>query len=68
MVTRDRDSETQAPQISVRAVIGYYPTAATAANLLGRIGFEVLVVERDPDLYGRARAISTDEEVVLTCE
>jgi len=35
---------------------------------LGRIGLKVLVVERDPDLYGRARAISTDEEVVLTCE
>jgi 3-(3-hydroxy-phenyl)propionate hydroxylase len=46
------------------AVIGYGPTGATAANLLGQIGLNVLVVERDPDVYGRARAISTDEEVM----
>lgn len=46
------------------AVIGYGPTGATAANLLGRLGLRVLVVERDPDVYNRARAISTDEEVM----
>ena len=46
------------------AVIGYGPTGATAANLLGHLGLKVLVVERDPDIYGRARAISTDEEVM----
>lgn len=46
------------------AVIGYGPTGATAANLLGRFGLKVLVVERDSDVYGRARAISTDEEVM----
>lgn len=46
------------------AVIGYGPTGATAANLLGKLGLKVLVVERDPDVYGRARAISTDEEVM----
>ena len=46
------------------AVIGYGPTGATAANLLGRIGLKVVVIERDPDVYGRARAISTDEEVM----
>jgi 3-(3-hydroxy-phenyl)propionate hydroxylase len=46
------------------AVIGYGPTGATAANLLGRLGLKVVVVERDPDVYGRARAISTDEEVM----
>src|SRR5215510_2631136 len=46
------------------AVIGYGPTGATAANLLGQLGLRVLVVERDPDVYGRARAISTDEEVM----
>src|ERR1700751_220900 len=46
------------------AVIGYGPTGATAANLLGDLSLKVLVVERDPDVYGRARAISTDEEVM----
>lgn len=46
------------------AVIGYGPTGATAANLLGQLGLSVLVIERDPDVYGRARAISTDEEVM----
>ncbi|MFA5707061.1 bifunctional 3-(3-hydroxy-phenyl)propionate/3-hydroxycinnamic acid hydroxylase [Mycolicibacterium sp.] len=46
------------------AVIGYGPTGATAANLLGSLGLNVVVIERDPDVYGRARAISTDEEVL----
>ncbi|OBF12239.1 FAD-binding monooxygenase [Mycobacterium sp. ACS4054] len=46
------------------AVIGYGPTGATAANLLGNMGLNVIVIERDPDVYGRARAISTDEEVM----
>jgi 3-(3-hydroxy-phenyl)propionate hydroxylase len=52
------------PAVYDVAVIGYGPTGATAANLLGRLGLKVLVVERDPDIYGRARAISTDEEVM----
>ena len=46
------------------AVIGFGPTGATAANLLGQLGLKVLVIERDSDVYSRARAISTDEEVM----
>jgi 3-(3-hydroxy-phenyl)propionate hydroxylase len=46
------------------AVVGYGPVGVTAANLLGRMGLRVLVVERDDDVYARARAISTDEEVM----
>ncbi|MUL68121.1 FAD-binding monooxygenase [Mycobacterium sp. CBMA 234] len=46
------------------AVIGYGPTGATAANLLGQLGLKVVVIERDSDIYSRARAISTDEEVM----
>ncbi|MFE4501899.1 bifunctional 3-(3-hydroxy-phenyl)propionate/3-hydroxycinnamic acid hydroxylase [Rhodococcus sp. NPDC056743] len=46
------------------AIVGYGPTGVTAANLLGQQGLRVLVVERDPDIYSRARAISTDEEVL----
>ncbi|MFE4499738.1 bifunctional 3-(3-hydroxy-phenyl)propionate/3-hydroxycinnamic acid hydroxylase [Rhodococcus sp. NPDC056743] len=51
------------PQYDI-AIIGYGPTGVTAANLLGKQGLEVLVVERDADIYARARAISTDEEVL----
>ncbi|QII03672.1 bifunctional 3-(3-hydroxy-phenyl)propionate/3-hydroxycinnamic acid hydroxylase (plasmid) [Rhodococcoides fascians A21d2] len=46
------------------AIIGYGPTGVTAANLLGARGLRVLVVERDSDVYTRARAISTDEEIL----
>lgn len=46
------------------AIVGYGPVGATAANLLGQRGLNVVVIERDPDIYFRARAISTDEEVV----
>ncbi len=46
------------------AVIGYGPTGATAANLLGQLGLTVVVIERDSAVYNRARAISTDEEVM----
>ena len=46
------------------AIVGYGPVGATAANLLGLRGLRVLVLERDADIYSRARAVSTDEQVV----
>lgn len=46
------------------AIIGYGPVGVTAANMLGARGLKVLVAERDADIYSRARAISTDEEVL----
>ncbi|MET7778418.1 bifunctional 3-(3-hydroxy-phenyl)propionate/3-hydroxycinnamic acid hydroxylase [Streptomyces sp. NPDC005388] len=46
------------------AVIGYGPTGVTAANLLGALGLRVVVLEREAEVFSRARAISTDEEVV----
>ena len=46
------------------AIVGYGPVGVTAANLLGQMGLTVVVIERDPDIYARARAISTDEEVL----
>ena len=46
------------------AVIGYGPTGVTAANLLGDLGLRVAVLEREADVFSRARAISTDEEVI----
>lgn len=45
-------------------IVGYGPVGATAANYLGQAGLDVVVVERDPTPYARARAISTDEEVI----
>jgi 3-(3-hydroxy-phenyl)propionate hydroxylase len=46
------------------AIIGYGPVGVTAANLLGRLGIRTVVIERDADVYRRARAISTDEEII----
>jgi 2-polyprenyl-6-methoxyphenol hydroxylase-like FAD-dependent oxidoreductase len=45
-------------------IVGYGPVGVTAANLLGGMGVRVAVVERDASIYARARAISTDEEVI----
>ena len=56
-----------APAITYDVVIvGGAVAGASAAILLKRRmpHLKVLVVERDPDVYGRARAISTDEEVL----
>ena len=46
------------------AIVGYGPVGVTAANLLGLLGVRAVVIERDPLPYARARAISTDEEVL----
>ncbi|QIK74718.1 bifunctional 3-(3-hydroxy-phenyl)propionate/3-hydroxycinnamic acid hydroxylase [Nocardioides piscis] len=46
------------------AIVGYGPVGVTAANILGQRGLRVLVAERDANIYDRARAISTDEEVL----
>ena len=64
MSTTEVESPTPSAATYDIAVIGYGPTGATAANLLGQMGLKVLVIERDPDVYSRARAISTDEEVM----
>ncbi|MFE6923031.1 bifunctional 3-(3-hydroxy-phenyl)propionate/3-hydroxycinnamic acid hydroxylase [Nocardia sp. NPDC057663] len=43
-------------------VVGLGPTGLTLANLLGRRGVSVLVLEREPEYYGLARAVYTDDE------
>lgn len=44
------------------AVVGLGPTGLTLAHLLGRRGLDVVVLEREPQFYGMARAVYTDDE------
>jgi 3-(3-hydroxy-phenyl)propionate hydroxylase len=46
------------------AVVGLGPTGLTLAHLLGRRGLSVLVLEREPEFYGNARAVYTDDEAM----
>ncbi len=64
MTNPDQGAEQQDQRTYDVAILGYGPTGVTAANLLGAMGRSVVVVERDADIYSRARAISTDEEVL----
>ena len=43
-------------------IAGLGPTGATLAHLLGKRGLSVLVLEREPNFYGNARAVYTDDE------
>jgi 3-(3-hydroxy-phenyl)propionate hydroxylase len=45
-------------------VVGFGPTGATLANLLGREGVRTLVVEREPEVYTLPRAVHFDGEVM----
>ena len=45
-------------------VAGLGPTGLTLAHLLGRRGLSVLVLEREPQFYGNARAVYTDDEAL----
>lgn len=46
------------------AIVGLGPTGLTLAHLLGRRGLSVLVIEREPEFYGNARAVYTDDEAL----
>ncbi len=43
-------------------VTGLGPTGLTLAHCLGMRGHRVLVLEREPQFYGNARAVYTDDE------
>ena len=45
-------------------VVGLGPTGLTLAHLLGRRGLSTLVLEREPEFYGNARAVYTDDEAL----
>ena len=46
------------------AVVGFGPVGAVLANLLGRLGRRVLVLERDADIHPLPRAVHFDGEVM----
>jgi 3-(3-hydroxy-phenyl)propionate hydroxylase len=43
------------------AIVGYGPTGVIAASLLGRAGISTVVLEKDKDLYARARAVTVND-------
>jgi 3-(3-hydroxy-phenyl)propionate hydroxylase len=45
-------------------VVGFGPTGAVAAGLLGRLGHRTLIVDRLTDVYDKPRAIALDHEIV----
>lgn len=45
-------------------IAGLGPTGATMANLLGRRGWTVAVLEREPEVYDKPRAITADHEAM----
>jgi 3-(3-hydroxy-phenyl)propionate hydroxylase len=46
------------------AIIGLGPTGAVLANLLGRSGYSVVGLEREPDVYYSPRAVHFDDETM----
>ncbi len=46
------------------AIVGLGPVGATAANLLGKHGYKTIVIEREPGIYNKPRAISFDQEAM----
>ncbi len=53
----------QALQADV-AIVGLGPTGAVLANLLGQKGWNVIVLERDEDIYYAPRAVHFDDEIM----
>ena len=46
------------------AIVGLGPVGATAANLLGKHGYKTVVIEREPAIYDKPRAIAFDQEAM----
>lgn len=46
------------------AIVGFGPTGAVAAGLLGRLGIKTLVLDRSEGIYDKPRAIALDHEVM----
>jgi len=50
------------------AIVGAGPTGLTLANLLGRAGVEVMLIERNDGTVGEPRAVSIDDESLRTMQ
>lgn len=55
---------TQTEDIADVLVVGYGPAGATIANLLGRRGHRVVVIDQSPTIYDKPRAITADQEAL----
>jgi len=54
------------PKVVDVAIVGFGPTGATLASLLGREGLTTVVVEREPEIHTLPRAVHFDHEVMRT--
>ena len=45
-------------------IVGYGPSGATLANLLGRRGHRVVVIDQALEIYDKPRAITADQEAL----
>ena len=50
------------------AIVGAGPTGLTIANLLGKAGVNVIVIERNPTTVQAPRAVSIDDEALRTMQ
>jgi 3-(3-hydroxy-phenyl)propionate hydroxylase len=55
---------TRADEIADVLVVGYGPSGATMANLLGRRGYRVVVIDQAATVYDKPRAITADHEAL----
>jgi 3-(3-hydroxy-phenyl)propionate hydroxylase len=49
-------------------VVGFGPSGAMAANLLGKCGLRTLVIDRSHAVYDKPRAIAIDHEIIRICD
>jgi 3-(3-hydroxy-phenyl)propionate hydroxylase len=52
------------PRVFDVAIVGFGPSGAVAAGLLGQAGLSVCVVDRQRDIYDKPRAIALDHEIM----
>jgi 3-(3-hydroxy-phenyl)propionate hydroxylase len=49
-------------------VVGFGPSGAMAANLLGKCGIRTLVIDQSRTVYDKPRAIAIDHEIIRICD